>query len=45
MTNRSGVLFLLLVLLLGLAIDPARGEMRVAPGPPCSNGYVRALSA
>ena len=31
--------------LLALAVDPGRGEMRVAPGPPCSNGYVRALSA
>ena len=31
--------------LLALAIDPAASELRVAPGPPCSNGYVRALSA
>jgi isopenicillin-N N-acyltransferase-like protein len=27
--------------LLALAIDPARGEILVAPGPPCSNGYAR----
>ena len=25
--------------LLAVAIDPSGGEMRVAPGPPCSNGY------
>jgi isopenicillin-N N-acyltransferase-like protein len=27
--------------LLALAVDPAAGELLVAPGPPCSNGYAR----
>jgi isopenicillin-N N-acyltransferase like protein len=27
--------------LLALAIDPASGEMLVAPGPPCTNGFAR----
>ena len=29
------------VTLLALAIDPTGREIRVAPGPPCSNGYAR----
>ncbi len=28
--------------LLAVAIDPADGEMRIAPGPPCTNGYAHA---
>ena len=27
--------------LLALAADPARRELRIAPGPPCSNGFAR----